>query len=101
VEHGDTRSLIFNDFDSTADTFEELGQDGGGYGWHGVVDALIRMKAPKLKRKLHFDPEASLFAVNSKDQDALKQVAELIREAINSPELLREAIQNADPELMD
>ena len=102
VESGDgTFSLCFEDFDATADTFEEMGQEGGGYGWHGVVDALVRMKAPKLRRKLRYDPEASMFVALSKDWEALKQVAELIRGAIDDPALLKEAIENADPELMD
>lgn len=102
VEHEDgTFSLCFEDFDATAATFEEMDQEGGSYGWHGVVDALVRMKAPKLKRKLRYDPEASMFVALSKDREALKQVAELIRNAIDDPALLKEAIENADPDLMD
>lgn len=96
-----TYSLAFDDFDPTAEVFEEMGQDGGGYGWHGVVDALVRMKAPKLKKKLQYDPEASLFVVFSKDRAALEQVAALMREALADPAVLREAIENADPDLMD
>jgi hypothetical protein len=102
IENEDgTYSLLLTDFDRTAQTFEEMGQDGGGYGWHGVVDALVRMKAPKLKRKVRYDPEASMFVALSKDREALKQVAELIRSAIHEPALLKEAIEKADPELMD
>src|SRR5262249_33106008 len=47
-------SLLLTEFDRWAGTFEEAGQDGGGYGWHGVADALIRLKAPKLKKKVQF-----------------------------------------------
>ncbi|QJW98093.1 immunity 51 family protein [Frigoriglobus tundricola] len=102
LEHEDgTFSLLFTDFDTTADTFEELDQEGGGYGWHGVVDALVRMRAPKLKKKLSYDPEASMFVALSKDKDALRQVAELIASAVADPELLKEAITKADPDLMD
>jgi hypothetical protein len=44
VEHDDgTWSLLFTDFDATEEAFEEMGQEGGGYGWHGVVEALVRM----------------------------------------------------------
>ena len=42
-----------------------------------------------------------MFVALSKDREALKQVAELIRNAINAPALLKEAIENADPNLMD
>ena len=100
-KHEDTYSLAFSDFDPTAEVFEERGQEGGGYGWHGVVEALVRLRAPKLKKKLRYDPEASMFVVLSKDREALKQVAGLMREALADPALLRQAIENADPDLMD
>jgi immunity protein 51 of polymorphic toxin system len=96
-----TFQLLFTDFDKTAATFEELDQEGGGYGWHGVVDALVRMKAPKLRKKVDYDPEGSMFVALSKDKEVLKQVAELIRNAVADPKLLKEAIKKADPDLMD
>ena len=102
IENEDgTFTLVYEDFQATEAAFEEMDQEGGGYGWHGVVDALVRMRAPKLKKKLDYDPEASSFVVMSKDREALKQVAELIRKAVNDPALLKMAIENADPELMD
>ncbi len=94
-------ALTFDDFTATAALFEEAGQDGGGYGWHGAVEALVRLRAPHLRRKLRYDPEASLFVVLSKSPDALREVAGLIRAAVADPALLREAIANADPDLMD
>ena len=102
-EHEGTCSLTFDDFSASgADTlFEEAGFDGGGYGWEGVVRALVQMRAPKLKKKLSYDPEAGMFSVVSKDRDALVQVADLIRAAVAHPALLREAIANADPDIME
>src|SRR5947208_13835105 len=101
VEHEDgTYRLLLTDFDATAATFEEMGQEGGGYGWHGVVEALVRMKAPHIAKKLSYDPEASMFVAVSKDRRVLRKVAGLIRSAIDDPKLLKEAIENADPELM-
>lgn len=95
--------ISFNDFNANdADLiFEEAGYDGGGYAWHGAVEALVKMRAPKLRRKLEYDPEASLLQISSTDRDALRQVAALIREAIADPALLRKAISKADPEIMD
>ncbi len=95
--------LTFDDFGAGgADlVFDEAGFDGGGYGWHGVVEALVKMRAPKLRRKLSYDPEASMFSVSSKDRDALRQVAGLIRAAVADPALLREAISKADPDIME
>jgi hypothetical protein len=96
-----TYSLLLTEFDATASVFEEMGQEAGGYGWHGAVEALVRMKAPGLARKVKYDPEASMFVAYGKDRAALEKVAGLIRAAIQDPALLREAIENADPELMD
>jgi immunity protein 51 of polymorphic toxin system len=96
-----TYSLGLTEFDSTAAIFEEMGADGGGYGWHAVVDALIHMNGLKIKRKLNYDPEASMFVVVSKDLEALKQVAHLIRSAMDDPDVLREALRRADPDLLD
>jgi predicted dinucleotide-binding enzyme len=101
VEHEGNYSLCFTEFESGAETFEEMDLESGGYAWHGVVDALVRMKAPKLQPKLSYDPESSMFVVVSEDKDALKKVAELIRDAIADPKLLKQAIKKADPELMD
>jgi hypothetical protein len=43
VEHeGGTCSLLFDDFDQTAATFEEMGQEGGGFGRHEVVAGHVR-----------------------------------------------------------
>lgn len=94
-------TITFNDFDATADIFDEAGYDGGGYGWHGAVEALIRLHAPKIKKKIQFDPEASLFVAFSRDVVALKQVALLIRQVCADHELLRTALEQADPDLMD
>lgn len=94
-------SLCFDAFEAAQDVFEEMGWDGGGYSWHGVVDALVRMKAPELAAKLDYDPEASMFVALSDDPEVLAQVAGLMREALGNPALLREAIEKADPELMD
>lgn len=102
-DHDGSYSLTFDDFSANAaDTvFEEAGFDGGGYGWEGVVRALVKLRAPTLKKKLSYDPEASMFCAVSTDRDALVQVAELIRTAVADPALLREAIANADPDIME
>jgi len=37
-------SLMLTEFEPWTATFEQMSQEGGGYGWHGVADALIRLK---------------------------------------------------------
>jgi hypothetical protein len=102
-EHDGTFSLAFDDFDAdgASSVFEEAGFEGGGYGWQGVVEALVKMRAPELRRKVDYDPEASMFVAFSKDREAIRQVAALIREAVADPELHREAISKADPDTME
>ena len=93
-------SLMLTEFDKWAGTFEEMGQEGGGYGWHGVADALVRLKAPKLKKKINYDPEGSMFVAFGEDKDALRQLGRLILSAMADPAVLKEAITNANPKLL-
>jgi len=93
-------SLMLTQFEPWAATFEQMSQEGGGCGWHGVADALIRLMAPKLKKKIDFDSEASMFVAFGKDRDALVQLAKLLLEAMARPEVLMEAIEKAHPKLM-
>jgi Immunity protein 51 len=87
---------------TTGSVFEAHGLgEGGGYAWHGVVDALVRMRAPEIADRVKFDPESSMFAAYGNDRDALLRVAQLIREVQNDQALLEEAITNADPDLLD
>jgi hypothetical protein len=65
-----------------------------------VVEALVRMKAPRLTGLMGYDPEGSMFVALSEDREALREVAGLIRATIAEPDLLREAIRHADPGLM-
>ena len=99
--HENSFSLLLTEFDAGAEVFEEHGYESGGYGWHGVADALIRLHAPQLADKVKFDPESSMFCAYGPDRAALKALAELLKRAMNEPELLKSALENADPELMD
>jgi hypothetical protein len=100
LESDGSYSLMLTEFDQWAGTFEEAGHDGGGYGWHGVADALVRLKAPKLKRMIKYDPEASTFVAFGTDKDAITQLAKLILAAMADPAALKEAISHANPRLM-
>lgn len=101
-EEGDF-SLAFSvpnsDIESAELIFDQMGYDTNGYAWDAVVDALVRMRAPDLVSKLNYNSEGSMFCVESSDPEALKQVAQLIRDALQNVDLLKEALKNADPEL--
>jgi len=96
--------LSFDDFNAVPavnEAFEDAGYESGGYGWHGVVEALVRMKAPHLRFQVNYGPESSMFAAIAAKRELLVQVAALMRDAMTDVELLQEALKNVDPELMD
>jgi hypothetical protein len=93
--------LTLGDFDDCWEIFEEYDYEPGGYGWHGVAEALIRLRAPHLADKIEFDPEASLFAAYGTDRAALEELARLMKSAMMDEALLRSALESTDPELMD
>lgn len=99
-EDGDW-GLTLTEFDDCYEIFDEFGYESGGYGWHGVAEALIRLKAPHLANKIEFDPEASMFAALSQDRAAIEELGRLLKSAMNEEPLLKTALKNADPELMD
>ena len=96
-----SHSLIFDDFGPTAAIFEEHGHEAGGYAWHGVVEALVRLHAPEIAQSIKYDPESSMFSVYGDDPAALMRVDELMRQAQADPQMLNAALEHADPELMD
>lgn len=96
-----THYLTLKVFDHSADVFEEAGCDGGGYGWHAVADALVRLHAPALRKTLYYDPEASFFLAFSNDRNALQRLARLLKQAYDNDEFLRVALAQADPDLLD
>ncbi|WP_425147012.1 Imm51 family immunity protein [Deinococcus sp.] len=100
-DHTLSYSLIFDDFGPTAAIFEEHGYEAGGYAWHGVVDALVRLHAPEIAQKINYDPESSMFSAYGDDPAALLRVDELMRQAQAEPQMLNAALEHADPELMD
>ncbi|VTS00563.1 Uncharacterized protein OS=Singulisphaera acidiphila (strain ATCC BAA-1392 / DSM 18658 / VKM B-2454 / MOB10) GN=Sinac_4631 PE=4 SV=1: Imm31 [Gemmata massiliana] len=101
LEEGGTFSLVREEFDGWYGAFEDAGYEGGGRGWHGVADALIRLKAPLLKKKVRFDPEASTFVAHGTDREVVLRLAKLMKEATADPAVLREALANGEPDLME
>ena len=50
---------------------------------------------------IDYDPEGSMFCARSSDLDALRCVAACIRKAKADPQVLADAIQNADPSVIE
>ena len=101
---GEGYFLSFDDFNASPainDAFEEAGYESTGYAWHGLVEALVRTNAPHLASQVKYDPESSMFVALSPSREALVQVAALMRDAMDDVDMLQQALNNADPELMD
>jgi Immunity protein 51 len=86
---------------TTSSIFEAHGLEASGYAWHGVAEALVRLHAPEVANLVKYDPESSMFSAYGNDRDALLRVAQLIREAQNNSAVLEEALENANPEMLD
>ena len=93
--------LMFDEFGPTQQFLESQGFMGGGYTWHGIVESMIRKKDAALNAELNYDPEGSMFCVRSSNQNALRTVLECIRDALADSEVLQDAIDSADPSLIE
>jgi Immunity protein 51 len=94
-------SLCFDDFTAGSDIMDEKGLQGGGYTWHAIVEALVRLRAPEIQAAVKYDPEGSMFVAYGTDRDALLTVAQLIRRATTDESVLLEALENADEDLLE
>lgn len=101
VDFGDSYSLLFSKFEKSDEFLVGKGFHGGGYTWHGIVDALIRLHAPETASKLAYDPEGSMFVVRSADLEAMKMVQQWIRKADGNQEVLQQAIDAANPDIIE
>ena len=93
--------LMFDEFGPTQQFLESQGLMGGGYTWHAIVESMIRKKDPALNAELNYDPEGSMFCVRSSNQNALQTVLECIRNALADSKVLQDAIDSADPSVIE
>lgn len=94
THEGGTYSLVYSDFPE-CDAFDEHGLQGGGYTWHGLVVHILEQEAPDALDSLEFDPEGSMFAVVSRDLEALRAVASALAK-LEDPALLRKLASTLD-----
>lgn len=94
VTQDDDYSLVYAEFPHCP-AFDELGIEGGGYTWHGLVEHVLREDAPRALRKVSFDPEGSLFCAVSADLSALRDVARALKK-LEDPAFLDRVARAAD-----
>jgi hypothetical protein len=100
VSNGQNLSLCFFKFDDNYDFLEGKGLQGSGYTWEAIVESLVRRKAPEIAGDLLYDTERGMFRVVSSSLDSLLGVAELIKAANSNQEILEEALEHADSDLL-
>ncbi|UGT45502.1 immunity 51 family protein [Nocardia yamanashiensis] len=83
------------------DVFAVHGYEGGGYSWTGVAEVIVRLRAPELRGRMGFDPEAGTFVAYGDDAAALRQLGTLLRQAFSDRELLSELIDAGEEEWFD
>lgn len=81
--------------DQTAELFEELELQGGGYTWEGIVAALVQMHMPQSRPQIKLGAEADNMYAYCHDRVVLQQVADLVRAACIDHKLLKAAIAQA------
>jgi hypothetical protein len=101
ADTGPRFGLLFDEFGPTQEFLQSQGLMGGGYTWHAIVEAMIRKKDAALNAELDYDPEGSMFCVRSSNQNALRIVLEYIRTALADWDVLQDAINSADPSLIE
>jgi hypothetical protein len=69
-------SLCFDDFNAGSGIMDERGLQGGGYTWHAIVEALVRLHTPDIKAAVSYDPEGSMFVPYGMDRAALLEARE-------------------------
>lgn len=72
------------------------GYQAGGPTWAAIIYGLMALNAPELVSRVQFDPEGDCNYMRSPDVETLKQVADLIASALESEEMLEEAIDHAE-----
>jgi hypothetical protein len=88
------KSITLSDFEELSEPIEEADGQGGGHSLESVVRAVMEIREIKLPEVL-FDCEGGMFCAVSKNADQLAKVAAIIRELIESPDLLSQAIDTA------
>lgn len=80
--------------------FNEMGYDGNGYTWDGILESISRLVFENVE-DLSFSPEADSAMVTSANRDKLDTLAAEARKAFSTPDYLERVIENADPEHLE
>lgn len=87
------------DMDELAFLFEEeWGEEPNGHSWGAVIETLISTHFPERVPHLTVDAEGDGCWVLCSDPEPLGAIARMLRNLLQHPEELREALQKTDPD---
>ncbi len=81
--------------DSHSDYLQNLGFQGGGYSWEGIVYGAVKLSEPKILNTIRFNPEAEGLAIWSTDKGSLEKIGRLIAVVKSDNEILTDCINVA------
>jgi hypothetical protein len=81
--------------------FNEMGYDGNGYTWHGILESISRLVFEGGAEDLSFSPEADSAMVTSPNKDRLETLASEARKAFTDSAYMERVIANADEEELE
>lgn len=79
--------------------FEDLGLQGGGYTWEGIVSALLRERLPDRAGDISIGAEADNMYVHSADRALLETIAELVAEVASDPQKIEKLVETDDDDI--
>lgn len=81
--------------DSHSDYLQNMGFQGGGYRWEGIVYGAVKLSEPNILNTIRFDPEAEGLAIWSTDKRSLEKIGRLITVVKSDSEILTDCINVA------
>ena len=94
-------SLDLDLVDGTTSVFEACGKYPNGHSWEGVARTAIKEGAPEVAGKIEFDSEGSMFCAIAKEEEPLRRLGELMRDAVHDHARLRHYLETGDPDWFD
>ncbi|MCJ8330842.1 MAG: hypothetical protein HRT89_06355 [Lentisphaeria bacterium] len=102
IDIDDRFALIVECFDEQIIAeFQELGFDGNGYTWCGILESIARFISEDKAREILHTPEADNAMAIHNSKEYLEEIASKIRHAFEDSEYMKIVVQGADPEYIE
>lgn len=85
-----------NENDSSYEFLHDLGYQGGGQSWLGIIYGAIKLSDVSLLKEIEFDEEGDGLVIYSRNKNTLEKISRLIGFVKSNEKALIEAIQAAE-----